>query len=111
MFPKNRLERDFKKEVVYFLKSYCKENIVIVNYVNIRYRGISDLLVCYKGCFLAIELKTGSKLTSSQELFLEDVKKAGGWGLVLYDGDDWEDVLTDFIHQLWWIRTKSPSKV
>ena len=42
-------------------------------------RGISDLLVCYKGRFIAIELKTHrGAATTHQKQFIAAVQKAGG---------------------------------
>ncbi len=44
-----------------------------------REKGISDILACYKGYFLAIEVKsTGAKPSPDQEDFLQRVIKAGG---------------------------------
>ena len=46
-------------------------------------KGISDLLVCYKGKFYAIEVKTATgKATREQKRFLERVREAGGVGLI-----------------------------
>ena len=45
--------------------------------------GISDLLVCYKGQFVAIELKDDIGKPSQQQLkFIADVINAGGRGAV-----------------------------
>lgn len=46
--------------------------------------GISDIIVCYDGHFIAIECKAGkNKPTPLQEKFLNDVKAAHGLGLVI----------------------------
>lgn len=47
--------------------------------------GISDILGCWKGRFIAIEVKrpghkTESKRLMKQKKFIEDVKRAGGIG-------------------------------
>src|SRR5262245_3638451 len=45
--------------------------------------GISDLITCYRGYFIAIETKTPAGKTSvKQERFLESVRKAGGYAIV-----------------------------
>lgn len=45
--------------------------------------GIPDLLVCYKGYFVAIEVKTpAGKLSTRQEFVLETIRQAGGIVLV-----------------------------
>ncbi len=41
--------------------------------------GISDWLICVGGIFVAMELKVGNnELTMKQEIFLRDIKEAGG---------------------------------
>lgn len=45
--------------------------------------GVSDLLVCYKGKFVAIEVKDETGVPTIQQLlFIADVKEAGGTGAV-----------------------------
>lgn len=47
-----------------------------------RELGISDILACYKGRFIAIEVKsTGKKASNTQMEFLIRVDRAGGIGL------------------------------
>ena len=57
-------------------------------YVKIsdRYNiGISDILVCLGGTFIAIELKAiGNTASMPQKMFIENVIKAGGIGGVCY---------------------------
>lgn len=51
--------------------------------------GISDFLGCYKGKFLAIEVKRdGREPTELQATFLEEVRRAGGIGFVARSVDD-----------------------
>ncbi|MGN0907942.1 MAG: VRR-NUC domain-containing protein [Bullifex sp.] len=46
--------------------------------------GVPDLLVCYKGKFFGVELKSDKGKTSPlQELELKMINKAGGVGIVL----------------------------
>ena len=46
--------------------------------------GILDIIVCYKGKFLAVECKAGyNKLTALQEREIEAIHKAGGTALVI----------------------------
>lgn len=45
--------------------------------------GISDILGCVMGCFIAIEVKIkGNTTTPSQEVFLKDVLDSGGVAIV-----------------------------
>jgi hypothetical protein len=57
-------------------------------------RGVSDLLCCYEGRFLAIEVKRpGGRVSPEQERFLERVRAAGGIGLVIHSIDELIDSL------------------
>jgi len=50
--------------------------------------GVSDIIGCYKGRFIAIELKAGKGVASSAQLeFIRRVNEAGGIGFVAYDLD------------------------
>ena len=53
-------------------------------------RGMSDILCCYHGKFIAIELKVGkNKPTRLQEKFLSDVKNKGlGYSFVCWSIND-----------------------
>jgi hypothetical protein len=50
--------------------------------------GISDILGCYKGRLLAIEVKAGKgKLSDHQKKFLDRVQAEGGIAIVAYSVD------------------------
>lgn len=54
-----------------------------------RKLGISDILCCYKGRFVAIEVKRkGGKLSEHQERYLKDVNASGGLGFVARSIED-----------------------
>lgn len=57
--------------------------------------GVSDLLVCYNGYFIALELKTGNYQPDPLQIrYLQEIRYAGGYGLLLRDTlDDLEDLL------------------
>lgn len=47
--------------------------------------GISDLIICCNGWFVAVELKVGkNKPTMLQTLFLGDIESAGGYSKVVH---------------------------
>lgn len=58
-------------------------------------RGCSDLLVCYRGRWLALEVKRDEKAvpTDEQEAFLAEVKRAGGVAQVVRSIDDAKVIL------------------
>ena len=46
--------------------------------------GVSDIVACYEGLYIAIECKAGkNKLSELQKVFLENVKAAGGLALMI----------------------------
>ena len=52
---------------------------------GVQRAGVPDLLVCYRGHFLGIEIKAQrGKLSKLQLVEIKRIKKAGGVGVVLY---------------------------
>ncbi len=46
--------------------------------------GVSDIVACYQGLYIAIECKAGkNKLSELQKMFLERVSAAGGLALMI----------------------------
>ncbi len=59
-------------------------------------RGTPDLLACYQGRFIAIELKVpGKKPFKLQEYELKKIRKAGGIGVVMQSMEELEVLLND----------------
>ena len=55
--------------------------------------GVADILGCYRGSFVAIELKgKRGKPTEAQSLFLARVRSAGGHAFLLYDPGDKKEI-------------------
>jgi hypothetical protein len=59
--------------------------------INSMYSGgIPDILICYSGRFMAVELKAPSgKTTKLQEQSLNQVERAGGVAWVVYSWEQW----------------------
>ena len=78
-------ETQFSKEVVKYLKE--KGALVNVNTATMFDRvGRSDVECCYKGFFIALELKVGSYQPDPLQIsYLQKVREAGGFGLILRD--------------------------
>lgn len=82
------------------IKSYLKENnCYFVKYWGGGYfteAGIPDLLVCCNGYFLGLEIKAeNGKPSELQEYNMEQIKKAGGIGMIVYpkDFDDLKELI------------------
>jgi hypothetical protein len=61
--------------------------------------GVSDIIVCMNGLFIAIECKAGNKkATELQKLFLTRVECAGGFGVVINETnvDELTSLLTNW---------------
>lgn len=87
-------ESKFSREVVDYLKA--KGALVNVNTATIYDRvGRSDVEACYEGHYIALELKTGNYQPDPLQIrYLQQVREAGGYGLLLRDTlDDLEDLL------------------
>jgi len=60
--------------------------------------GVSDIVACYEGLYVAIECKAGkNKLSELQKMFLEKVAAAGGAALMINEGN--VDSLSGIIRQ------------
>ncbi len=80
-------EKNFENKVKEILKS---KGAYLVKQFGCGFTktGIPDLLVCYKGRFIAVELKADNGKASPLQLYnLEEVKKAGGYSFLLYPKD------------------------
>ena len=57
--------------------------------------GVPDIVACYRSKFFGIECKSGSnKLTALQEKNLEDIKRAGGFSMVINE-DNVDELMAD----------------
>lgn len=80
-FTEFETEAEFLDVVNEFLSMLPATKVVRANINNKS--GISDLLVCYHGLFVALELKDNTGEPSKQQLkFIADIKQAGGRGAV-----------------------------
>ena len=87
-------EAKFSREVVKYLKS--RGALVNVNTATIYDRvGRADVEACYLGYYIALELKTGKYSADPLQIrYLQEIRNAGGYGLLLRDTlDDLEDLL------------------
>ena len=78
-------EAQFSREVTQYLES---NGAIVNNQTGSMFSkvGVSDLLVCYKGFFIALELKVGSYQPDPLQIsYLQKVREAGGFGLILRD--------------------------
>ena len=82
------MEKHIQKTIIDYLNGI---GCYVVKTVRTNRAGVADLLVCYEGKFIALEVKdTGKKhrVTKLQEYHLELVRKSGGISAVVDCLDD-----------------------
>lgn len=90
--PEGKVKDAIKK----YLKQAYPEAVVYMPAASRFGRaGVSDILACVKGRFVAIEVKADTKATALQELFINNIKKAGGIGAVCYNVEDVVELLKE----------------
>ncbi|MFV0534018.1 MAG: hypothetical protein ACK5MR_10235 [Cumulibacter sp.] len=76
-------ESAFQTKVKHYLEDKGAYVINVFGGGNFQTAGIPDLVICYKGIFLALELKVGyNKASELQLIHLERINAAEGIGLV-----------------------------
>ena len=102
---KEPLEWQIQSGILKWLKYQSDIYVIRVNPVGIplangKYRpsgmkGVSDIICCVRGNFLAIEVKRNkrSKISEEQVLFLKGIIKAGGYAIVATDLNNVIDVV------------------
>jgi len=86
-------ESQFQKDILDYLELIGALPIK-VSKANVN--GVSDILACYKGFFVAIEVKLPyNKPSDLQVLFLQKVEESGGVAMVLYPDTDWMAIINN----------------
>lgn len=86
-------EQDYQKKIIDFLKS---KGAYVVKVIRASKAGVPDVICCYKGRFIAIEVKrpeTIKNVSKLQAYNLELIQVAGGIGFVAYSKDHVRKVL------------------
>ena len=91
--PKSPTESNYARQLKNALHARFGKGVLIHKVHGGPYQeaGVSDLLLCLHGRWVAIELKRpGEKVTPLQDAFLRRVSEAGGLGLIVYT--NWEPI-------------------
>jgi len=83
-------EQQLQKKVIKYLQD---KGAYVVKVISANRSGIPDLLACYKGKFIALEIKAGSKLTELQKYNIGNIALAGGIAAEVTDVKDVELLL------------------
>ena len=85
-------EQIVQKKIIKYLES---KGAYVVKVVSASKKGVPDIIACYKGKFIAIEVKAPGKernVTELQKYNLEKIREAGGISLV---ASQVEDIILD----------------
>jgi len=86
-------EQDYQNKIIKRLEA---KGAYVVKVVSASKKGVPDLLICYKGRFLAVEVKTPftrQNTSKLQEYNLNLVKRAGGYSVIATEFDDLTQIL------------------
>lgn len=78
------------------IMDYLKKNRILVWRISDNYimAGFPDLLVCYQGKFIALEVKTPKgTATKQQEYVMQNINEQGGIAEVVRSVEDVEKIL------------------
>lgn len=78
-------EQDIQRKILKYLET---KHIYVVKVISASKAGVPDILCCYQGKFLAIEVKTPNTRHNTSELQKYNISKiigAGGKAIVAWD--------------------------
>lgn len=88
-------EQDIQRKIIKYLESV---GAYVVKVVASNKSGTPDILACYRGIFLAIEVKrpeTKTNVSELQEYNIKKIKEAGGIAIVSWDLDAVKATIND----------------
>lgn len=86
-------EQQIQKKIFKYLISV---GAYVIKVISASKAGVPDIICCYKGIFIAIEVKTpGTRdnVSALQQYNLEQVMKAGGLTLVAWEVEQVEELI------------------
>ena len=98
-------ESDLQKYCLKYVKHLTKlgEPIYAINIPSSSFgkRGVSDILLCVDGHFVAVELKNGRDnkydVTDLQQRFLDHIVDAGGYARVVYSFNEFNELIAEVL--------------
>lgn len=88
-------EQDIQRKIIKYLEGV---GAYVVKVVASNKSGTPDILACYRGIFLAVEVKrpeTKTNVSELQEYNIKKIKEAGGIAIVSWDLDAVKAVVDD----------------
>ncbi len=88
------LEKDIVNQIQRYLKTVPHCFAWKTHGAQYSVAGIPDIIVCYKGQFIAFEVKSATgKPTKLQEVTIDKIRKAGGIAAVIRSVDEVKKVI------------------
>lgn len=78
-------EQKLQTAIIHYLRT---KGAYVVKTMTVSKAGVPDILACYQGHFVAIEVKAGSKLTELQKVNIKQINESGGIAFVAYSIKD-----------------------
>ena len=95
------LEKDITNKILKYLKTLDKCYCFKEHGGSYGSTGIPDIICCYKGRFLAFEVKTAKgRTTALQEVNIRKINEADGIAVVVRSLDDVKNVMKEMEEQL-----------
>ncbi|MDD4003431.1 MAG: VRR-NUC domain-containing protein [Clostridia bacterium] len=87
-------EKDLIKKIMQYLKAVPELFCWKEHGGQFGTAGIPDIIICFKGKFIALEVKVGkNKPTILQEVTIRRILKAGGYALVVRSVEETKQVI------------------
>jgi len=86
-------EQDYQKKIVKMLEA---RGAYIVKVITASKKGVPDIIGCYKGHFIAVEVKTPTTMNNVsplQQYNLKEINDRGGYAIVAWEVKDVEQML------------------
>jgi hypothetical protein len=96
-------ETAFQNKVINYFKEEKRGYWIKIHVSSYQSKGEPDIIGCYRGFFVAIELKRPDgkgKVAKLQEVKLRRIKENGGFGIVAKDLEEVKDILKKVDHRI-----------
>jgi len=85
-------ESQIQKEIIQYLRTI--PNLYFFKVISANYRGVPDIIICYEGRFIGMEVKTQrGRISGLQKYHCEQIKKADGICFVVRSLEDVKKII------------------
>ena len=92
-------EQDYQSKII---KRVEARGGYVVKVISAGKKGVPDVLICYRGYFIAVEVKTPDKMKNTsplQDYNIKLIQSAGGRALVACEFEQVKEILDDIDQQ------------